>query len=132
MRLHASKARPCWRSLSTTRSVEMTRTDRLTEAHDRLTQAVEAIVTGDDWRRFLDVARRFHSYSANNVFLILAQRPDATHVAGFQTWKGVGRFVRAGEKGIGILAPIVSRARPVDDNDDNHPEVVRILRGFRV
>ena len=26
----------------------------------------------------LELSRRFHTYSANNVFLILAQQPDAT------------------------------------------------------
>ena len=54
---------------------------------------------------------RFHRYSLHNVCLIVAQRPSATRVAGFYTWRSVGRFVRKGEKGIAILAPIVRRRR---------------------
>ena len=46
--------------------------DKVRALHDRLTAQVEALVTGDDWARFLAVASRFHSYSANNVLLILA------------------------------------------------------------
>ena len=40
-----------------------------------------------------------------------AQNPTATHVAGFHTWHKLGRFVKKGEKGILILAPIVRRIR---------------------
>ena len=32
-----------------------TRTDKVQAAHERLTQAVEAIVSGDDWKRMLKV-----------------------------------------------------------------------------
>ena len=55
--------------------------DRLKEAHERLTQAVESIVTGDDWARMLKVASKFHRYSFNNQLMIMVQRPDATVVA---------------------------------------------------
>jgi hypothetical protein len=43
-----------------------TRNDKLKDAHDRLTQAVEGIVTGDDWQRMLKVASKFHRYRFNN------------------------------------------------------------------
>jgi hypothetical protein len=39
--------------------------------------------------------------------LIASQKPTATHVAGFHAWHKLGRFVKKGEKGILILAPIV-------------------------
>ena len=39
--------------------------------------------------------------------LIASQKATATHVAGFHTWHKLGRFVKKGEKGILILAPIV-------------------------
>lgn len=60
---------------------------------------------------FLRFSSRFHRYSIGNLFLIYGQRPDASHVAGFQAWKDLGRFVRKGEKGIGILAPVVKRKK---------------------
>ena len=52
---------------------------------------------------------RFHRYSWNNVLLIQAQRPAATRVAGYHTWRDLGRFVRKGEKGIMICAPIMTK-----------------------
>ena len=69
---------------------------------------------------------RFHRYSLNNVCLIVAQRPTATRVAGFHTWRSLGRFVRRGEKGIAILAPIVRRRREENQEDESHAVV-----GFR-
>jgi hypothetical protein len=69
---------------------------------------------------------RFHKYSWHNVALIATQCPTATHVAGFQTWRTMGRFVRKGEKGIAILAPIVGRRNADADQDDSK----RVL-GFR-
>jgi hypothetical protein len=68
---------------------------------------------------------RFHKYSWNNVWLIATQRPTATRVAGFQTWRALGRCVRKGEKGIAILAPIVTR-KVVDPGDDE-----KSIVGFR-
>jgi hypothetical protein len=50
---------------------------------------------------------RFHTYSARNVLLIAAQRPNATRVEGVRSWNELGRFVRPGEKGIFIFAPTV-------------------------
>ncbi len=91
-----------------------TRTDKLQAAHERLTQAVEAIVTGEDWKRMLKVASKFHRYSFNNQLLIFLQRPDATLVAGFRRWQELGRQVRKGEKGIAILAPCKYRV-PSED-----------------
>jgi len=57
--------------------------------------------------QYLGAIGRFHRYSLRNVMLIASQNPTATHVAGFHTWHKLGRFVKKGEKGILILAPIV-------------------------
>jgi hypothetical protein len=40
------------------------------------------------------------------MILIMLQKPTSTHVAGFNTWKELGRWVKSGEKGISILAPV--------------------------
>lgn len=66
---------------------------------------------------FLKTMGRFHKYSWHNVALIATQCPTATRVAGFQTWRTLGRFVRKGEKGIAILAPIIGRRRDACDDD---------------
>jgi antirestriction protein ArdC len=73
----------------------------------------------------LRMMARFHRYSLHNVCLIVSQRPAASRVAGFHTWRTLGRYVRKGEKGIAILAPIVRRRH--DDDDDES----RVIVGFR-
>jgi len=83
--------------------------DKLAALHERLAEQVAALRTGQDWRRWLDVAHRFHTYSFNNTLLIYAQRPESTAVAGYEAWKTLGRQVDKGERGIQILAPVVRR-----------------------
>lgn len=60
---------------------------------------------------YLEAMSRFHRYSFHNTMLIVSQRPDATHVAGFGTWKKLGRWVKKGEKGISILIPVRYRRK---------------------
>lgn len=57
--------------------------------------------------RYLDTMARFHRYSFGNIMLILAQNPDATQVAGFNTWKKLKRWVKKGEHAITIIAPMI-------------------------
>jgi hypothetical protein len=86
----------------------------------------------------LRLAAALPSYSAHNVLLITSQRPDATAVAGFHTWKQLGRSVRKGEKGIGILAPVVRRTAeppgqtPVEGAAGEHAPVDKLDPGRRV
>ncbi len=54
------------------------------------------------------------SRSFGNIMLIARQKPDATNVAGLRTWNSRGRFVKRGEKGIFILAPMVGRRNTKD------------------
>ena len=65
--------------------------------------------TSETLTRYLNVLARFHHYSFGNVMLIASQKPDATQVAGFHTWRKLGRWVKKGEHGITILAPMVGR-----------------------
>ncbi len=106
------------------------RSDKLRAAHDKLTQAVESIVTGEDWKRMLKVASKFHRYSFHNQLLIFLQRPNATLVAGFHKWNSLGRFVKKGEKGIAILAPCKYRSRIEDE--DGQEQTITSIRSFRV
>src|SRR5207342_2111760 len=96
-----------------------------TEALDTLANLLDA-GHSDQLTAMLTAMARFHAYSWHNVCLIASQRPTATRVAGFQTWRTLGRFVRKGEKGIAILAPIVGR-RAADSAEENARTVV----GFR-
>jgi antirestriction protein ArdC len=49
--------------------------------------------------------------------LIWKQKPDARFVGGFNTWLKCGRFVRKGEKGIAILAPMFFKDKTADGSD---------------
>ena len=72
--------------------------------------------------------------SFGNIMLIARQKPDATHVAGFRTWTSLGRFVRRGEKGIFILAPMVGNKRNKEESAEQNTdgkETQRSLYGFR-
>ena len=82
---------------------------------------------------YLTVMSRFHNYSFGNVLEIARQMPSASRVAGFWTWKSLGRFVKAGQKGIRILAPIVGVRRKKDEvaQKDITKQNERVLLGFR-
>lgn len=71
----------------------------------KLKDGVAAIQDSTLFREYLLTMSKFWSYSVGNLILIMLQKRDATRVAGFTTWKELGRFVKAGEKGIMILAP---------------------------
>ena len=80
-------------------------------------------------KRFLNTMSRFHAYSFQNCLLITFQMPEASRVAGFHRWLQMGRHVRKGEKGIGILAPI-TYCKKEEDRLDDHPDA--ILHGFKM
>lgn len=107
------------------------RKEKLDATIDVLSGKVEQIVQGDGYRAYLTMLSRFHTYSANNVALILAQYPDATKVMGYGNkagttgWKSMGRFVRQGEKGITIIRPM---HQTIEDEVSGEP--VKVLRGF--
>ena len=73
----------------------------------QLKDGVEGIQDSAQFRLFLTTMAKFHNYSIGNQILIMIQRRDASHVAGFNTWKDLGRWVKRGEKGIAILAPMM-------------------------
>ena len=79
--------------------------DRTADALKLLEEGIKNLTSSEEWARYLRMQAAFHTYSFSNVQLILAQRPDASRVAGFKTWEELGRMVRKGEKAIWILAP---------------------------
>jgi hypothetical protein len=87
----------------------------------------------DALTNYLTAMSRFHNYSFGNVLEIARQMPTATRVAGFWTWKNLGRSVMAGQKGIRILAPIVGVRRKKDSEaqKDITKQNERVLLGFR-
>jgi hypothetical protein len=105
------------------------------QAVDFLIQQLEA-GKSETLTAYLAAMARFHSYSFGNILAIARQRPSATRVAGFYAWKELGRFVKRGEKGIQILAPMVGHRRNknyADRNNaqDDNAKPAPVLIGFR-
>src|SRR5207249_5482736 len=88
---------------------------KLEEVNSRTKEAVDFLVAAlesghsEVLTEYLGAMAKFHTYSFGNIMLIARQKPSATNVAGVRTWNSLGRFVRRGEKGILILAPMVGR-----------------------
>lgn len=86
---------------------------RLQAALQTLERGIDQILTSDGFADFLKTMSRFHEYSANNIMLIMTQRPDASKVAGYRKWQDLGRQVKRGEQAIKIFVPHLYR----DKND---------------
>ena len=115
---------------------------KLEEVNKRTKEAVDFLVAAlesghsEVLTAYLGAMAKFRNYSFGNIMLIARQKPDATHVAGYRTWTSLGRFVRRGEKGIFILAPMVGRRSTKDvatdaRSEDATTEGQRTLYGFR-
>ncbi len=93
---------------------------------EELAKATEAAKKSEVMLNYLTFCARFHNYSASNIWLIMLAKPEASYVAGFHKWKSLGRWVRKGEKGIPILAPILVKGEEQDGLETQH------LVGFKV
>jgi antirestriction protein ArdC len=106
---------------SSTTSAKTGGQDKLAALHEQISDGVAALVESEGWRAMLDTAAKFHSYSLGNLLLIALQAPQATRVAGFRSWQGLGRQVRKGERGIAILAPCTYRPKTADQAEPIAP-----------
>lgn len=85
------------------------RQERVKELTDKLEEGLKDLFNSENYKQWLVCMSRFHKYSLNNSLLITLQRPDATLVASYTSWIKQGRFVKRGEKGISIFAPITRK-----------------------
>jgi len=91
----------------------MNRKERTIELRRSIKQYAEELATLTDKAKFsetlqtyFDFVGKFHKYSWNNRILIYSQYPNASHVAGFNTWKKeFERSVKKGQTAIWIFAP---------------------------
>jgi hypothetical protein len=115
---------------------------KLEEVNQRTKEAVDFLVAAlesghsEVLTAYLSAMAKFHTYSFGNILLIARQKPEATNVAGIRTWNSLGRFVKRGEKGIFILAPmVVGKKRSQDENatseDADKKDGQPRLYGFR-
>lgn len=70
-----------------------------------LKEGVKDYFNSDIYKAFLQTMSKFNNYSLNNLFLIVAQKKDASAVASFNAWKKLGRHVQKGQKALKIWAP---------------------------
>jgi len=112
------------------------RESELADLKETLANGVAAIKNSEDWKRYLRLAARFHTYSLNNVILVMIQcdargMKPPTRLASFKKWQEFKRNVSKGQKGLKIFAPIIVKVKPGDKEYDPTREKTR-LAGFRV
>ena len=109
-----------------------TKTNELREQIDNamadLLDKANILRQSESFKTWLDYVARFHRYSFANSMLIMLQHPGATRVAGYRKWQEMGRNVRKGEKGIGILAPMAIHA---ETENATTGETERVQTGIR-
>jgi hypothetical protein len=130
---------------------------KVAQAQATLATQVAALQSGQDWKNYLAFQARLHAYSPNNVMLIAAQHavaydegrvpePLPTYVAGFNTWRSLGRSVEKGQHGYAVLAPCRYDRRVAVDSDGNTRRLTagetpesgetvesrKVLAGFRI
>lgn len=66
-------------------------------------QIKDVTTSPEKWKSILKLAGNLYRYEFDNILLIYAQRPHATLVADYDTWKKVDRYVMRGSKGIAIF-----------------------------
>lgn len=94
---------------------------------DQLEAGIQSLFESEKFKQYLKTLSKFHNYSLNNTLLIAMQKPDATLVAGYTTWKRqFGRQVRKGANGIRILAPAPYKKKiEVDKTDTATGRIVK-------
>lgn len=94
------------------------------EITEQLEKGVKEVYESEKYKAYLDFMGKFYDYSVNNIILILMQKPDASLVAGYQSWKNkFNRQVKKGEKGITIIAPCPHKyKKEVEDENGNVTE----------
>lgn len=100
--------------------------EKLKQTLDKLEAGVMEFFTSDKYISYLQVMSKFHTYSANNQILIAMQMPEATVVAGYNSWmRNFDRHVKRGEKSITILAPMKVKIKIDTDRRDADGKVIQ-------
>jgi hypothetical protein len=84
---------------------------------EQLANETDAARQSELFSNYLRASAAFWDYSWHNQMLIWKQKPDASFVGGFNTWLKCGRYVRKGEKGIAILAPMFFKDKNADGDE---------------
>ena len=104
-------------------------------AYQKLVEGLESIIESGKYKEFLKSMKKFHHYSFSNRLLIFAQNPEATRVAGYCTWKKLGRGVKSNPKKIFILKPIpykIEKNEKEENNSENKETLELIKYGWTI
>lgn len=91
----------------------------------KLEKGVQDVFASEDYKKLLGVMAQMPHYSVNNQILIMLQNPEATLCNNFSGWKKQNRFVKAGEKGLRILAPAPYQMEKEQEKTDKNGQVIR-------
>ena len=115
----------------------MSVSEQTRKAFKMIEEGVQQLRSSEKYRDYLRSLSKFHDYSFNNTLLILSQCPNASMIAGFNTWKNeFNRRIRKGEKSIKILAPYKVKhsiiKKETDENgNETHVEKQISITKFR-
>lgn len=114
----------------------------------KLEEGTSEYLQSDRYKELLQTFSKFHEYSLNNSILIYLQKPQASYVASYTSWKNdFNRQVRKGEKAIKILCPVPRKVKEVrqkidpvtmqpmfkeDGSPDTETKETKMITGFRV
>jgi len=81
------------------------RKERLDAAEKAITDAVGAIISGDEWKAYLEFTAKMPNYSARNCFWLQVQMVERGwdspgYVASYTTWQKLDRQVSKGESSL--------------------------------
>lgn len=98
-----------------------------------LKEGVKNYLNSEKYIDFLTQMSKLNHYSPRNLQLLLAQKPDATYLASYNTWKkDFGRQVKKGEKALSVIVPVTYLKKDKEGNvllDKNgKPETVTTFR----
>ena len=103
----------------------MADTNAVKEITAKLESGVTDLFESEKYAGYLKTMSRFHRYSTRNTMLIFLQCPEASRVAGYNSWKtNFNRQVKKGERGIKILAPapfVIRKELDKLDPETNRP-----------
>ena len=74
--------------------------------NQHLKEGIKAYLNSEHYKEFLTKMSQFNQYSSRNLRLILAQKPDASYLAPYNTWRKFDRHVKRGEKALSVIIPV--------------------------
>lgn len=86
-----------------------------------------------EWKSICKLTGQLYRYEFDNILMVYMQRPHATLVADYDTWKKVGRYVKRGSKGIAIfpsraLEPEIRHVFDISDTGGRNTKLTWELR----